>query len=98
MPPPDRRAVQVLLETYWSSAGWRDDPRPTAEDLDYAVATGVMYRESGSAGHDEVVAEVRERAARLRGGRVAGAFLASLTSRRLDLRSALGSYAVAQGL
>jgi len=44
--------------------------------------------------HDLVIERAVEAASALEPHRVADAFLASLTNRRLDLRSALGSYAV----
>ena len=91
----DKKSLQILFRTYWSSAGWRDKrQRETApEDLRYAKQAGVMFDPVGLT-HDRVVGWVLDARARVEAKEVADAFLASLTTRRLDLRSALGSYAV----
>ena len=57
-----------------------------------------MFDQSWVAGHDELVETARAAVARLDVAEVGDAFLAGLTSRRFDLRSALGSYAVARHL
>jgi hypothetical protein len=63
----------------------------------YAKSKGVMF-EPVAPTHHELVCDVRERVATLTRRVVVDAFLASLTSRRLDWRSALGSYSVFQHL
>lgn len=50
------------------------------------------------ASHDETISRLRAVAARLSPRVVADAFLSSLSTRRLDWRSALGSYSVAHGM
>ncbi len=57
-----------------------------------------MFEDMLHLDHGELVARVIEVVSQVDPMAVAGAFLASLTSRRLDLRSALGSYAVARHL
>ena len=94
----DKRAVDILLRTYWSSEGWREPPSTPADDLAYARAAGVMFEDPVSAKHDDVVAQVVKAAASVASGDAANAFLSSLTTRRLDRRSILGSYAVAKHL
>ena len=91
---PDRRALQILFDTFWSPAGWRSDPltHVTPEDLRYAIEHGVMF-EPVHLTHDGAVAEAIAAHAAVTGRQVAGAFAYSLASRRLDLRSGLGSYA-----
>ena len=91
----DRSALRALTDTYWTTDGWRGDVPPPPEA---ALAAGIMFAEPWVAGHDEVVETARAAAAGLDRTEVAEAFLAGLTSRRLDLRSALGSYAVARHL
>lgn len=49
-----------------------------------------------SLAHDDVVAWVKSSYAKVSARAVVDAFLASLSTRRLDLRSALGSYAIAR--
>ncbi len=63
-----------------------------------AADAGVMFSQERTEDHDGWVAAARAAAAPLSALEVGEAFLASLTSRRLDLRSALGSYAVARFL
>ncbi|AKI98818.1 hypothetical protein ATI61_106206 [Archangium gephyra] len=94
---PDARALRILFDTFWSSEGWKSRPHTPEEDLAYARAAGLMF-EPVTLGHDALIAQCVERAARLEPRRVSDAFLASLSTRRLELRSALGSYAVARHL
>jgi hypothetical protein len=93
----DSRAVQILFATYWTASGWRNEPTVPTEDYEYAKAAGIMF-EPRRISHDEAIAEARDAAASIEPERVASAFLASLSTRRLDLRSALGSYAIARQL
>jgi hypothetical protein len=95
---PDARAVKILLDTYWTSEGWRPEPRVPPADRDYAVQAGVMIRDNISATHDEVITGVLDARTGVSGEDAAGWFLASLTSRRLDLRSALSSFVIARRL
>lgn len=94
----DRKAVDILLSTYWSSQGWREPPAVASDDLAYAKAAGLMFDSLVRRTHDELVREVVEAAASLRPADAASAFLSSLTTRQLEDRSALGSYAVARHL
>lgn len=96
---PSPAALAPLMETFWSSAGWRR-PRawPDPEVMSRAVAAGVMFSGRPDRDHDGWVTAARNAVRPLSAEEVADAFLASLTSRRLDLRSALGSYAVARHL
>ncbi len=77
---------------------WLDHPVTPPADFEYAKATGVMCDPIDLLTHDETVSGVREAVAAVNERGVSGAFLASLASRRLELRSALGSYAVARHL
>jgi hypothetical protein len=95
---PDPQAVETLLSTFWSSAGWREDPSTEPSELERAIAAGVMFDAAAEATHDEIVDAVRGLVRRTPVDAVAGAFVSSLVTRRLDLRSALGSYAVARHL
>ncbi|GAA1841812.1 hypothetical protein GCM10009687_03970 [Asanoa iriomotensis] len=88
-------ALRPLFEMFWTSEGWRDQPLPLS---DVAVEAGLMFVEPRTLCHDEWVAAARAAAASLDVGEVSNAFLASLSTRRLDLRSALGSYAIARVL
>ena len=93
----DAAALRPLMATYWSSAGWKNPPEPPAGDeFEQAVSTGVMFAEPIVLDHDGWVAATRIAAEAVTVGDVSDAFVASLSTRRLDLRSALGSYAVAR--
>jgi hypothetical protein len=63
-----------------------------------AVAAGVMSTKLRTMDHDDDWVHAARAAADLSAEKVGDAFLASLTSQRLDLRSTLGSYAVARVL
>lgn len=92
-------SVRTLFDTFWSPQGWKLEPEwPEPERFARAIAAGTMFAEPRSASHDDVVESVRALAARMDPRAVADAFVASLTTRRLDHRSALGSYAIATHL
>jgi len=97
-PPPDRRAVRILNQTYWSATGWLPTPAfPQPDDFVTAEAAGVMFRTKKldhAAAVDWARRSIRTISARL----VGDAFLASLSPRRPDLRSALASYHLARVL
>jgi hypothetical protein len=95
--PLDSRAVRILFDTYWSSAGWKKERRTDPGDLEYAIKAGVMFPPV-TIGHDALVANISRLAAEVDPQTVAGAFVASLGTRRLDWRSALGSYSFARNL
>jgi hypothetical protein len=87
----DKRARDILFRKFWSKDGWVNREIPL-EDFEYAKQAGVMF-DLVPFRHDDVVTGVIQLRSRIDKKRVAGAFLASLTSRRLEWRSALGSYA-----
>lgn len=93
----DKKAFRILSSTFWSSTGWRDDNRTAPEDFKYAKSQGLMF-DPITVTHDEIVDRAVTIATNTKPIDVADAFLASLTSRRLDLRSALGSYAAVRHL
>ncbi|HJQ05637.1 MAG TPA: hypothetical protein VJ872_09350 [Nocardioides sp.] len=92
-------ALRPLFQTYWSSTGWRQPAQvPDPASLEAAIDAGIMFREPATMDHDGWVGRARAAAARTSATDVGAAFLSSLESRRLDLRSALGSYAIARHL
>jgi hypothetical protein len=94
----DATARRILFDTYWSSAGWKPEPYTTApDDLAYAMRAGYMFP-SETLSHGDMVARVQRAVRAVSLQAITNGFLASLTSRRLELRSALGSYAVARYL
>ncbi|MEM7012594.1 MAG: hypothetical protein AAF585_14050 [Verrucomicrobiota bacterium] len=90
---PDKKALKILFDTYWGAGGWKDSRETAPEDLEYAKAAGVMFDPS-SYSHNEITNRAVRVAGKISPIAVADAFVASLGSRRLDLRSALGSFAV----
>ncbi len=91
--------LRVLMRTYWSTTGWRRDVTlPDEATFERMKAAGVMFGSDDLSGHDAWVSRARAAAQRLTISEVRDAFLASLTARRLDLRSALSSYIVARSL
>jgi hypothetical protein len=95
----DRRAEKILFDTFWSSAGWKQDAgrETTAEEFEYAKSKGVMFSPV-ELDHSEAQERLIGAIGLLSKQIVANAFLASLSTRRLDWRSVLGSYAVFQHL
>lgn len=95
--PIDRRAHKILFDTYWTPAGWRDDESylTSTEDFEYAKSQGVMF-DPIEVSHAGIVEEAIGASQPIDRLNVANAFLVSLSTRRLDLRSALGSFAVLQ--
>ncbi len=95
----DRRALKILFDTFWSAGGWKPDPllHLSREDFHYAKSKGVMY-DPVTVDHRQVVEQLSTCVGKLNRRVVADAFLASLSTRRLDWRSALGSYSIFQHL
>lgn len=91
--------LRVLTRTFWSAAGWRIPPvLPDEATLERMKIAGIMFDSEDPTGHDGWVERARAAAQRVTLSQVRDAFLASLTSRRLDLRSALSSYIIARSL
>jgi hypothetical protein len=93
----DSRAVKILFDTYWSGAGWKKDCQTDAADLEYAIRAGVMFPPI-RVGHDALIHNVTRLVAKLDRVKVSRAFLASLSTRQLNWRSALGSYSFSKNL
>ncbi|OKP92381.1 hypothetical protein [Paenibacillus sp. P32E] len=95
----DKRAKKVLQTTFWSSAGWKNVPAIYAgEDFEYAKSHGLMF-DPVTITHDECVRRIRElHDSAVTKERVATAFVHSLSSRKVHLRSALSSWALTSGL
>jgi hypothetical protein len=92
-------ALRPLVKMFWSARGWNDPAVPPAPAVfATAVAAGVMFDASRADDHDGWVAAARRAATALTPDAVGDGFLESLSRRRLDLRSALGSYGTARPL
>jgi hypothetical protein len=91
----DERAVKILFDTYWSSKGWKTQNVTPPADLTYAIGKGVMFPPR-LLPHDDTLAYLRALCETIPPASVGNAFLASLSSRELTMRSPLGSFAVAR--
>jgi hypothetical protein len=89
----DKRALKILMDTYWSAAGWQREPSVSHDDFAYAKSHNVMF-DPVQFSHAEAVGAVIEAVTNVSQKSVVKAFISSLGSRRLDLRSGLGSYAI----
>jgi hypothetical protein len=95
----DARARKILFDTFWTSKGWTDrDARAIpAADRAYAMAHGMMF-ERVDVQHDALLADLHRAWGVVSLEVAAGHFLASLSTRRLDLRSGLASRCLAERL
>lgn len=89
----DKRAIKILMNTYWSAEGWQPEPVTSPDDLAYAKSHHVMF-DPIVCSHEDAATAVVQAVSASDQANVVQAFIASLGSRRLDLRSGLGSYAV----
>lgn len=64
----------------------------TDEEFEYAINKGVMFHYRPTVGHGECISRIRELLKVISDYDVANAFLYSLSTRRLEYRSVLGSY------
>jgi hypothetical protein len=94
---PDKRALKILSDMFWSTSGWKRDRSATPDDFAYARSHGVMF-DPIILSHDEAVEAAVGAVSATTREAVAQAFVSSLGSRRLDLRSAMGSFAVGRHL
>lgn len=91
----NQKALQILFQAYWDSNGWKSEKCVSPENFEYAKANGYMF-DDVSLSHDEIVDWLKRSFSNVQLENVSNAFLMSLSTRRLELRSALGSFAVAK--
>jgi hypothetical protein len=91
----DQKALTILERAYWSSAGWiPEEHRAVApEDFEYAKRAGMMF-DPIQTSHNLLVRRALAAREAVTKQAVVDAFLASLSTRRLAVRSALGSFSV----
>jgi hypothetical protein len=92
----DKKALKILFSVYWSS-GWKGktDRGIAAADFAYAKNAGVAF-DPVRLSHDEVVRRAIAARDSVQTRDVADAFLASLSSRRLEWRSSLATFSLLQ--
>ena len=88
----DKKAVQILFDSYWTSKGWREPHFTDPDDLAYAISKGVMFPPVLMP-HEATYARLQALCESITPEQMGDAFLASLGSRDMALRSALGSFA-----
>ncbi|WP_028594998.1 hypothetical protein [Paenibacillus assamensis] len=95
----DAKAKKILINTFWSSGGWRSGGYSyTEEDFQYAKSKGLMF-DPITLSHEECVLALRELHERkITKEIVVRAFLHSLSTRKVYLRSALSSFALTHQL
>ncbi len=93
----DKKAKKILFNTYWSGKGWKmgAERYTSPEDFEYAKEKGLMF-EPITISHDECVKRIVKLAETITMEQVAKGFLCSLSTRRLDWRSAVSSYYIAK--
>ena len=93
-----RTALKTLFDTYWPRSGRDSRLRDlTADAFAQAKAAGVMF-DPCFISHDELVKRARDVVKSTKREDVANAFVASLSTRRLDARAALGSWVYLKNL
>lgn len=90
--PMDKKAVNILLKTYWSSAGWKTEKNVSTPDFEYAKNKGVMF-DPILINHAETIQWLLHSFNNTSKDHIVRCFLRSLSTRRLDLRSGLSSFA-----
>ncbi|MFB2732921.1 hypothetical protein [Shewanella mangrovisoli] len=92
----DKKAKRILFSTYWKN-GWIDAKNRSLSESDfsYAKSKGLMF-DPLTISHDECILAITSLVKSISQAQVTKGFLSSLTSRRLDWRSSLASYAIAQ--
>lgn len=95
----DKKAKQILTKIFWSSKGWTDRTTHvfTGANFEYAKSKCVMF-DPLTISHDECVKKVVEVHKRVTKEQAAKAFLHSLSTRKLYLRSALSSWVLTHSL
>ena len=95
----DKKAKDILFKTYWTSSGWTsDENRKTSPDeFEYAKSKGIMF-DPITISKSELLTRLDSILKTITITKVTDAFLCSLTNKRLDWRSGLGSFINAKRL
>ncbi len=93
----DKKAKRILFDTYWSKDGWKSEYKTDPDDFLYAKEHGVMF-DPITISYSECINQIVSIYNRIDRDSVASAFLSSLSSRKIYLRSAIASYHTAECL
>jgi len=91
----DRKALNILFNTFWSSAGWKSEKTVAPSDFEYAKSKNVMF-DPIFIGHDQTVQWITDVFNQSSKRHIVKCFLSSLSTRQVWLRSGLSSYAFAR--
>ena len=83
--------LKILLKAYWSSEGW-ENGSVSVDDFLIAKKEGYMFDYPKYISHDEAVKKLIDLVKKVDKNDVSNAFLYSLSTRKLEYRSILGSY------
>lgn len=83
--------LKILLNTYWGKEGWKD-VSISEKNFEIAKIEGYMFEYPKQISHKETLQRLNNIVRKISPEDVANAFLYSLTTRKLEYRSALGSY------
>lgn len=86
-----KKGLEILLNTYWNSSGWKDGTI-SKEDFEVAKKEGFMFDYPKYISHDKSLRKLNSLLKKINPVDVANAFLYSLSTRKLEYRSILGSY------
>ena len=92
-----KNGLGILLSTYWSSKGWKDGTI-SKEDFQVAKEQGYMFDYPKYETHEDTLKKVNGLLEKINPVDVANAFLYSLSTRKLEYRSILGSYYYAKAV
>lgn len=89
-----RDAKKILFDQFWDSKGWKSQKtlNITEEEYEYAKEQGYMFDYPKVISHAEYLTRLKRVVSQITKEDVANAFLYSLSTRKLEYRSALGSY------
>ena len=82
---------KILLSSFWSSKGW-SETEITDEEFEFCKKQGYMFDPPVDVTHEEFFSKLDDVLDKVNPKDVANAFLFSLSTRKLEYRSALGSY------
>lgn len=85
------KGLKILLNTYWNSQGWKNGAI-SKEDFEIAKKEGFMFDYPEYISHDEALRKLDSLLSKIDPIDVANSFLYSLSTRKLEYRSILGSY------
>jgi len=91
------QGLNILFKTYWSSKGWKDGTI-SKEDFEIAKNEGYMFDYPKYETHEEALKKLYILLEKINPKDVADAFLYSLSTRKLEYRSPLGSYYYAKAI